>query len=85
MEEIQDLSKQTVLIIQLIVIRSKLLQKVLQLLKIHKVFKKDIKEGYITLEQGKEKEIEFNLEINEAVKGNKKPEEQKNAIKNISH
>ena len=56
MEEIQDLSKQTVLIIQLIVIRSKLLQKILQLLKIHKVFKKDIKEGYITLEQGKEKE-----------------------------
>ena len=80
MEEIQDLSKQTVLIIQLIVIRSKLLQKILQLLKIHKVFKKDIKEGYITLEQGKEKEKEFNLEINEAVQGCKKPEEQKNAI-----
>ena len=46
-------------------------------------FYKNIKDDYMTLEKAEEKQEAFKLEINKIVKGSKKSEEQKTAIKNI--
>ena len=56
-------------------------KKVLIGFKVSLGFDKNIKEGYITLEKEEEKQKELKSEMNKIVKGIKKSEEQKTAIK----
>ena len=46
-------------------------------------FYENIKEGHVTLKKAKEKQNEFESEINKIIKGGKKSEDQKSAINNI--
>ena len=75
MKEIQDLSKQINFYNLAYKSYGETAPKNLQLFKGHQVFNfyENIEEDYITLEKAEEKHKEFKSEINEIVKGSKKP------------
>ena len=81
MEEIQDLSKQIDFNNLTYHYKGNTVRKAFIGFKGPLGFYKNIKEGYIKIRKAEEKQKVFKSKINEIVRGSKKSEDQKNAIK----